>query len=219
MRSAHSTSRFAPLAVALGKSVLTAAADAIDMPEVMGEIHPFLCAVAAHRAVKQLANAGEGLLLKCNEVVCGRGFLPGGQLELTVQGFQIVSNRVHRSIVPQFRPIVKRVFGDLHRIRLIGLDLAEGVVAVLLDEQRVDRRNIKPGFVENLGDALIVASGVLHNHPCFAFDDRMLYKRRNEVERFFRRIKRFRRVFTRYDKLDIVFAGFILFARIFDSLV
>ena len=34
--------------------------------------------------------------------------------------------------------------------------------------------------------------------------DRILYKRRNEVERFFRRIKRFRRVFTRYDKLDIV---------------
>ena len=49
--------------------------------------------------------------------------------------------------------------------------------------------------------------------------DRILYKRRNEVERFFRRIKRFRRVFTRYDKLDIVFAGFILSAMIFDSLV
>ena len=49
-------------------------------------------------------------------------------------------------------------------------------------------------------------------------DDRIRYKRRNEVERFFRRIKRFRRVFTRYDKLDIVFAGFILFAMIFDSL-
>ena len=49
--------------------------------------------------------------------------------------------------------------------------------------------------------------------------DKELYKRRNEVERFFRRIKRFRRIFTRYDKLDIVFAGFILFAMIIDSLV
>lgn len=49
--------------------------------------------------------------------------------------------------------------------------------------------------------------------------DEELYKRRNEVERFFRRIKRFRRVFTRYDKLDIVFAGFILFAMIVDALV
>jgi transposase len=32
-----------------------------------------------------------------------------------------------------------------------------------------------------------------------------LYKRRNEIERFFRRLKAFRAVFTRYDKLDIVF--------------
>ena len=49
--------------------------------------------------------------------------------------------------------------------------------------------------------------------------DEELYRRRNEVERFFRRIKRFRRVFTRYDKLDIVFAGFILFAMIVDAFV
>ena len=49
--------------------------------------------------------------------------------------------------------------------------------------------------------------------------DKGLYKRRNEVERFFRRIKRFRRIFTRYDKLDTVFAGFILFAMIVDALV
>lgn len=49
--------------------------------------------------------------------------------------------------------------------------------------------------------------------------DEELYKRRNEIERFFRRIKRFRRVFTRYDKLDFVFAGFILFAMIVDALV
>ena len=49
--------------------------------------------------------------------------------------------------------------------------------------------------------------------------EKELYKRRNEVERFFRRIKRFRRIFTRYDKLDIIFAGFIFFAMIVDALV
>lgn len=49
--------------------------------------------------------------------------------------------------------------------------------------------------------------------------DKELYKRRNEIERFFRRLKRFRRVFTRYDKLDVVFAGFILFSMIIDALV
>ncbi len=35
--------------------------------------------------------------------------------------------------------------------------------------------------------------------------DTELYKRRNEVERFFLRIKRFRKVFTRYDKLDVIY--------------
>lgn len=37
--------------------------------------------------------------------------------------------------------------------------------------------------------------------------DKELYKRRNEVERYFLRIKRFRRVFTRYDKLDVLYLG------------
>ena len=49
--------------------------------------------------------------------------------------------------------------------------------------------------------------------------DRELYKLRNQIERFFRRLKRFRRIFTRYDKLDILYSGFILFAMIIDSLV
>lgn len=37
--------------------------------------------------------------------------------------------------------------------------------------------------------------------------DKELYKHRNEVERYFLRIKRFRRVFTRYDKLDTFVFG------------
>ena len=41
--------------------------------------------------------------------------------------------------------------------------------------------------------------------------DKELYKRRNVVERLFRRIKEFRRVFTRYDKLDIIYIGFVYF--------
>ena len=48
--------------------------------------------------------------------------------------------------------------------------------------------------------------------------DKELYKKRNEVERFFRRYKRFRRVCTRYDKLDIMFIMFFILALIFDAL-
>ena len=44
--------------------------------------------------------------------------------------------------------------------------------------------------------------------------DKELYKKRNEIERFFRRIKAFRAVFTRYDKLDTVFSASVLLASI-----
>ena len=48
--------------------------------------------------------------------------------------------------------------------------------------------------------------------------DRELYKRRNEVERLIRRLKGYRRVFSRFDKLDALFTGFILLALIYDAL-
>ena len=39
--------------------------------------------------------------------------------------------------------------------------------------------------------------------------DRVMYRRRNEIERLFRRLKGFRRVFTRFEKLDMMFLAFI----------
>ena len=48
--------------------------------------------------------------------------------------------------------------------------------------------------------------------------DRQMYKRRNEVERLFRRLKGFRRIFCRFDKLDAMFLGFINFALVVEAL-
>jgi transposase len=48
--------------------------------------------------------------------------------------------------------------------------------------------------------------------------DRQMYKRRNEIERLFRRLKGFRRIFSRFEKLDIMFIGFIHFALIIEAL-
>jgi transposase len=39
--------------------------------------------------------------------------------------------------------------------------------------------------------------------------DKKTYRQRNRVERFFSKLKQFRRVATRYDKLDETFLGFI----------
>jgi transposase len=44
------------------------------------------------------------------------------------------------------------------------------------------------------------------------------YKIRNEVERIFRRSKGFQRIFSRFEKLDVVFVAFIHFALIVEVL-
>ena len=48
--------------------------------------------------------------------------------------------------------------------------------------------------------------------------NRELYKKRNEIERLFRRLKGFRRIFSRFEKLDVVFLAFLHFALIVEAL-
>ena len=48
--------------------------------------------------------------------------------------------------------------------------------------------------------------------------DRAICTKRNEVERLFRRLQGFRRIFSRFDKLDAGFAAFIHFALISEAL-
>ena len=48
--------------------------------------------------------------------------------------------------------------------------------------------------------------------------DKELYKMRNKVERLFRLLQGFRRVFCRYEKLDIMYMGFIQLALVYVSI-
>jgi transposase len=48
--------------------------------------------------------------------------------------------------------------------------------------------------------------------------DRALYRRRNEIERLFRRLKGFRRIFSRFEKVDVLFIDFLSFALIVEAL-
>lgn len=43
---------------------------------------------------------------------------------------------------------------------------------------------------------------------------KLRYRRRNEIERLFRQLKGFRRIFSRFDKLDLVIIAFVYFALI-----
>ena len=49
--------------------------------------------------------------------------------------------------------------------------------------------------------------------------DHAIYKKRNEIDRLFRRLKGFRRIFSRFEKLDVLFLGFLSFALIVEALL
>lgn len=44
------------------------------------------------------------------------------------------------------------------------------------------------------------------------------HRHRNAIERLFRRLKGFRRIFSRFDKLDIMFMAFLCFALVIEAL-
>ena len=47
--------------------------------------------------------------------------------------------------------------------------------------------------------------------------NRAIYRKRNEVERLFRRLKDFRRTFSLFGRLDVMFTTFIHLALIFEA--
>lgn len=71
-------------------------------------------------------------------------------------------------------------------------------------------------LVQNLGFEPVVPPMPQRRQP-WAYD-RELYKLRNEVERLFRRMKAYRSIFSRFEKLDGMFTAFIHFSLIAEGL-
>lgn len=69
------------------------------------------------------------------------------------------------------------------------------------------------GFIDGMGMEAVIPPR--SNRKTSREYDAELYKVRNVVERFIGKVKHFRRVATRYDKLSSVYLGFLHFASIF----
>lgn len=110
--------------------------------------------------------------------------------------------------------------GNLARFRLTGgerhditeaanlIDGMENVGAVVADkafdaDSLLDR-------IEAMDAAAVIPPKT--NRKVLRDYDRHVYKSRNLIERFFAHLKQFRRIATRYDKLDIRFEAFISIA-------
>lgn len=81
-------------------------------------------------------------------------------------------------------------------------------VSLIMD--RAYEGNATRQLAFDLGFTPVVAPHPRRRHPWSVSEQ--LYRRRNEIERPFRRLKAFRRIFSRYDKLDVMFTAFINFA-------
>ena len=110
--------------------------------------------------------------------------------------------------------------GDVHdspqgEILVEGLNKLKEQVYLLMDKayegENMRKTAINKGFIP------VVPPKSNRRDPWDYDKDR--YKNRNEIERYFLRLKRFRKIFTRYDKLDVMFCGFIYFAMVVDAIV
>jgi transposase len=120
--------------------------------------------------------------------------------------------KIHGVVNPLGHPVVLKVTGAEAADSPHLPDLIAGLQtdAVLADK----------GYDSDANRAAVRAQGA---EPCIpprknrkeaVVYDRHLYQERNEVERFFGRIKQYRRVATRYDKKAANFLGFVWVAAI-----
>ena len=91
-------------------------------------------------------------------------------------------------------------------------DLIDGFAAeYVLADKAYDANRLYDKIINQGGDPVIPPR---RNRKRLHAYDTVLYKERNRVERFFSRIKHFRRIATRYDKLASTFMGFVTLAAI-----
>jgi putative transposase len=91
-------------------------------------------------------------------------------------------------------------------------DLIDGIDAeAMIADKGYDADHLADRIAENGAQVVIPPK---RNRKVQRPYDAELYKERNRIERFFSKLKQFRRVATRYDKLLANFMGFVKLAAI-----
>ncbi len=91
-------------------------------------------------------------------------------------------------------------------------DLIEGCTAeVVIADRAYDADHPHDAILEAGAEPVIPPRR--HRRRPHAYD-KALYKERNLIERFFNKLKQFRRVATRYDKLLTTYIGFVKLAAV-----
>jgi putative transposase len=120
--------------------------------------------------------------------------------------------KIHGVVNPLGHPVVLKLTGSEAADRPQLPELIEGLTptAVLADKGYDSDANRQA--IRTLGAAPCIPPRKNRTEPITY--DRHLYGERNVVERFFARIKQYRRVATRYDKKAANFLGFVWVASV-----
>ena len=123
-----------------------------------------------------------------------------------------MSTKIHAATDALGNPI-RLLFGPGQRNDITQAHaLIEGFEAdAVVADMGYDANRLREAVVAREADAVIPSKS---NRRAPITYDRTLYKERNLVERFFNKLKQFRRVATRYDKLLANYRGFVIIAAI-----
>ena len=123
------------------------------------------------------------------------------------------STKIHAACDALGNPIRFMLTGGQRSDYVKALELIEGkTMNALIADKGYDANYMVEAAAAVGADAVIPSRSKLKNQRKY---DEALYKERNHIERMFNKIKHFRRVATRYDKLDVAYLAFVLIAGIY----
>jgi transposase len=190
--------------------------------------HDAACLVEPHHTAARLAKIdpehldGHLLLLHCARIasfwriaaaVQGRAIHKGGRDRCLGRSRGGLTTKIHALVDGQGRPIKRQLTAgeksDIASAEGLIADLPEG--AMLLADKGYDANALRQAVRNKKAWANIPPKANRRDPVCFS---KHHYKARNLVERFFNRIKQFRRIATRYDKLAENFLAAVKLASI-----
>ena len=123
-----------------------------------------------------------------------------------------MSTKIHAATDALGNP-VRLLFGPGQRNDITQAhDLIEGFEAqAIIADKGYDADHLREAVRASDAEPVIPPKSNRRTPPTY---DKTLYKERNLVERFFNKLKQFRRVATRYDKLLVNYRGFVILAAI-----
>ena len=124
----------APLSVLICERFLRFHADTLAVPEVFGEIHPFLVSIRIPGSTfEKCVDAGKRPVQQRDQIVFEIDFQLYVLIVLAAARFENLPDLISRSIAFEISPTVKTVICNFHSVQFVRLALPDGVVAVFVD--------------------------------------------------------------------------------------